>query len=66
MFPEQYGHGLVERRGLGYGVMEGEFTRAGTREGFRSGSPKDRAEECMRLILDERVGALMATMGGIL
>ena len=63
-FPEKYQHGLEALRKLGFDVIEGELTRARVSEGYRSGSPKDRADEFMRLILDGRVRALVATMGG--
>jgi muramoyltetrapeptide carboxypeptidase len=64
LFREKYLHGLSELRRLGFRVVEGELTRAGTSEGYRSGSPQERADEFMRLILDPNVRALVATMGG--
>jgi muramoyltetrapeptide carboxypeptidase len=64
MFPEKYQHGLDALRRLGFGVIEGELTRARVSEGYRSGSPQDRADEFMRLIRDPRVRGLVATMGG--
>jgi muramoyltetrapeptide carboxypeptidase len=65
LFRGKYQHGLEALRQLGFGVIEGELTRAGVSEGYRIGSPQQRAEEFMRLILDERVRALIATTGGL-
>lgn len=64
LFREKYLHGLSELRSLGFEVVEGELTRAASREGYRSGSPTERAHEFMQLIRESKVRALVATMGG--
>lgn len=64
LFREKYLHGLDELRRLGFSVTEGELTRAAVREGYRSGSPSERAAEFMQLIRDRTVHALVATIGG--
>jgi muramoyltetrapeptide carboxypeptidase LdcA involved in peptidoglycan recycling len=64
IFREKYLHGLEVLRRLGFGVVEGELTGRCSTEGYRSGSPRQRAREFMTLILDPEVKGLMATMGG--
>ena len=64
MFREKYLHGLSVLRSLGYQIQEGELTAQATSQGYRSGSPKERAEELMKLVLDPKVHALISTIGG--
>lgn len=64
LFREKYLHGLEELRKLGFRVVEGGLTSSGKTEGYRSGSPRQRAEELMSLVLDPEVHGLVATMGG--
>jgi muramoyltetrapeptide carboxypeptidase len=63
-FREKYLHGIAQLEALGFRVVEGALTAAGTHEGYRSGSPRERAAEFMSLVLDPRVRALISTIGG--
>jgi muramoyltetrapeptide carboxypeptidase len=65
LFPEKYQYGLAALRRLGFDVVEGEVTRAGISQGYRTASPRDRADEFMRLVRDPGIRALIATMGGL-
>jgi muramoyltetrapeptide carboxypeptidase len=65
LFPEKYQHGLGALRKLGFDVVEGALTGSRLSEGYRTGSAQERADEFMRLILDPRVHALIATIGGL-
>ena len=60
----KYLHGIDQLRGAGFSVVEGMLTKSGQTQGYRAGSPKDRAEEFMSLIVDKSVHALMSTIGG--
>jgi muramoyltetrapeptide carboxypeptidase len=64
VFREKYLHGLGVLRRLGFRVVEGELTKSCATQGYRSGSPQQRAREFMALIVDPEVKALVATMGG--
>ena len=63
-FREKYLHGLSVLRSLGYQVKEGELTAQAKTQGYRAGSPKERAEELMKLILDPKVHGIISTIGG--
>jgi len=63
-YPEKYRHGLEQLRRLGYAVKEGSLTASRRSQGYRAGSPRERAEELMELILDPEVRAVIATVGG--
>lgn len=65
IFREKYLHGLEQLRRLGFRVVEGELTKSCATQGYRSGSPQERARELMTLILDPEVKGLVATMGGL-
>jgi muramoyltetrapeptide carboxypeptidase len=65
LFPEKYQHGLSALRGLGFHVVAGEATRARISQGYRTASPRDRADEFMQLVRDREINALIATMGGL-
>ncbi len=60
----KYELGLKHLRSLGFQTIEGSLTRRKLTEGYRSASPKARAEEMMELLEDSRVQCLMATIGG--
>jgi muramoyltetrapeptide carboxypeptidase LdcA involved in peptidoglycan recycling len=62
---EKYLHGIEVLRRLGFRVVEGELTKSGAAQGYRSGTPEARARELMALILDPEVKGLVATMGGL-
>ncbi|GGN66930.1 hypothetical protein GCM10007971_37370 [Oceanobacillus indicireducens] len=46
----------------GFTIVEGILT--GRKDGYRSGSPKERAEELNKLIKDPSVKMIMSTIGG--
>jgi muramoyltetrapeptide carboxypeptidase len=63
-FREKYLHGISQLESLGFRVVEGPLTAAQTHQGYRSGSPEERAAEFMALIRDPEVRALISTIGG--
>ncbi len=65
MFREKYQHGLGVLRSLGYRVVEGSLTARGVSQGYRSGTPEERAAEFMELVLDDSVHCLMSAIGGM-
>lgn len=62
--PGLFENGLRTLESLGFKVKEGSLTARRASEGYRSGTPQDRAAEFMELIKDPTVDALMATIGG--
>lgn len=65
LFREKYQHGLGVLRSLGYRVVEGSLTARGVSQGYRSGTPEERATEFMDLVLDDSVHCLMSAIGGM-
>jgi len=63
-FREKYLHGLDTLRSLGFTVIEGALTAQATHEGYRAGPPEARAAELQALFEDDRVDAIVATIGG--
>jgi hypothetical protein len=63
-FRAKHLHGISQLKSLGFRVVEGELTAAETHQGYRSGSPEERADEFMALILNPEVKALISTIGG--
>ena len=63
-YPEKYLHGLEELKRTGFKILEGSLTKNRASQGFRSGTPQERAQEFMDLYLDPKVNALMAVLGG--
>ena len=45
---DKYLLGLENLRGLGFKIKEGSVTVKHTNQGYRSGTPNERAEECMK------------------
>lgn len=64
-FREKYLHGLGQLRAMGFQVREGPLTASGTHQGYRSGSPRERAAELMALVTDPGVHGIVATIGGL-
>ena len=64
-FREKYLHGLRQMESLGFRVREGALTARATSQGYRSGTPRERAEELMALVLDPEVRGIVATIGGM-
>jgi muramoyltetrapeptide carboxypeptidase len=63
-FREKYLHGVAQLDAMGLRVKEGPLTARMASQGYRSGSPAERAAEVMALIEDAEVDALVATIGG--
>jgi muramoyltetrapeptide carboxypeptidase len=63
-FRAKHQHGIAELERLGFRVKEGALTAAAASQGYRSGTPAERAAELMGLIEDDEVDALIATIGG--
>lgn len=61
---DKYLYGIEVLKRMGFEVVEGSLTRAETSQGYRSGTPQDRAKEFMELVTDPNVHALIATVGG--
>lgn len=64
VFEERYAAGIAALKRLGYAVVEGELTASGRTEGYRTASPRERAEELMALWLDPAVDGIMSVIGG--
>lgn len=64
-FREKYLHGLDQLRALGFRVVEGPLTARQTSQGYRSGTPVERAAELMALVEDPAVHGLVSTIGGM-
>jgi muramoyltetrapeptide carboxypeptidase LdcA involved in peptidoglycan recycling len=63
-FSEKYRHGILVLERMGFKVVEGPLTASGRSQGYRSGSPKERADEFMTLIRDPKIKGLISTIGG--
>lgn len=61
---DKYLHGVEVLKKMGFDVIEGNLTRTQKSQGYRSGTPKERADEFMELIRDKSVAALISTVGG--
>ncbi|WP_113929072.1 S66 peptidase family protein [Bacillus sp. P14.5] len=61
-FNERYQRGLTQLRKMGFNVLEGKCSK--TSQGYRSASIKERAEEVNEFIRDDRVKAIISTIGG--
>ena len=59
-----YKHALSSLNSLGFTTIEGSLTKSRSSQGYRSGTPQDRASEFMELIHNSDVDCLMATIGG--
>ncbi len=64
LFREKYQHGVGEIERLGFRVLEGQLTSRVTAQGYRSGTPRERAAELMALFRDPAVRGIVATIGG--
>jgi len=62
---ELFTNGIKNIVKLGFNVKLGFLTEKRSSQGYRSGTPKDRAEEFMELIRDDNVKALISTIGGM-
>lgn len=57
-------NGIKNLERAGFRVKEGSLTRKREAQGYRSGTPQERAAEYMEFIHDEEVRCLLATIGG--
>ncbi|RZA06205.1 MAG: LD-carboxypeptidase [Proteobacteria bacterium] len=57
-------NGLKHLASLGFKTKLGNLTAARGNQGYRSGSPQERADELMSLVRDPEVKGLVATIGG--
>jgi muramoyltetrapeptide carboxypeptidase len=64
-FKEKFEHGIKQIEKAGFKVVLGTLTEKYTSEGYRSGTPQERAEEFMQLIRYPEVKCLMSTIGGV-
>lgn len=62
---ELFTNGIKNLEGLGFKIKLGYLTQNRSSQGYRSGTPKERADEFMALINDPQVNALMSTIGGM-
>lgn len=58
-------NGVQNLKRLGFGVKVGSLTESRGSQGYRSGTPQDRASEFMELIEDPKVDGLISTIGGM-
>jgi len=65
LFREKHLHGIKVLEEMGFVVKEGSLTAKATSQGYRTGSPKERAEEFMELIRDDTVKCIITTIGGM-
>jgi muramoyltetrapeptide carboxypeptidase LdcA involved in peptidoglycan recycling len=63
-FAAKYRHGVDVLRRLGYEVVEGPLVASGRTQGYRAGTPQERAAELMALFLDPAVHGVMSVIGG--
>lgn len=63
-FREKYLHGIHVLKRMGFEVIEGSLTASQNSQGYRSGSPQDRATEFTELIRNPRVSCMISTIGG--
>ncbi|MEK6706332.1 MAG: S66 peptidase family protein [Bdellovibrionota bacterium] len=64
-FREKYLHGIAVLKKMGFQVIEGSLTASQKSEGYRSGSPQERADEFMELIRNPQVTCMISTIGGM-
>lgn len=63
-FEEKFLHGISVLKNAGFAVKLGSVTSSGRSEGYRSASPRERANEILELFADPEVHALVSTVGG--
>jgi len=61
---EMFLNGMKNIEALGFKVKLGFLTGDRASQGYRSGTPQDRAKEFMDLIVDDEVSAVLSTIGG--
>lgn len=63
-YEEKFRHGISVLKQAGFSIKLGPVTASGRSQGYRSASPKERAEEILELFADSEVRALISTVGG--
>lgn len=61
---DKYLFGVEVLKRMGFNILEGELTQSQKSQGYRSGTPKERADEFMSLIRNKSVSAMISTVGG--
>ena len=61
---ERFLNGIKNLERLGFKTKLGTLTSQRSHEGYRSGTPQDRADELMNLIQDPNVHGIISTIGG--
>lgn len=61
---EKYLEGIDVLRRMGFQVLEGSLTASQKTQGYRSGTPQERAAEFMELVRNPAVSAMISTIGG--
>jgi muramoyltetrapeptide carboxypeptidase len=64
VFREKYLHGVQQLEALGYRVVEGSLTQRATAQGYRSGTPRERAAELAELFVNDAVSCIITIIGG--
>ena len=59
---ELFSNGVRNLENLGFKVKLGFLTENRAAQGYRSGTPQDRADELMELVADDDVNAVVATI----
>ncbi len=62
--PELFANGVRNLEKMGFKVKLGFLTEKRSSQGFRSGTPQDRAKEFMTLIEDPAIHGMISTIGG--
>lgn len=63
-YREKYLHGISVLKKMGFEVVEGSLTGSNKSQGYRSGTPQERALEFMELIRDPKITGMISTIGG--
>jgi len=64
LYREKYLHGISQIEALGFRTLEGSLTASCRTQGYRAGTPQERAAEFMELILNPEVRCIITTIGG--
>lgn len=64
LYREKYQHGVSVLESLGFRVIEGSLTKSCRTQGYRAGTPKERAIEFMEFILNPEVACVISCIGG--
>jgi muramoyltetrapeptide carboxypeptidase len=65
LFREKHLHGIKVLEEMGFKVKEGALTASAISQGYRAGTPKERADEFIELIHDDSVKCIITTIGGM-